>query len=104
MPRATPDLIGNEAGEMDAVERRIMALEFGRGDLDKRLQSVEETVETMASTESENRAKLAVLTTKLARLSKDFEKLSGDYQRFIISAALALGGIVVSIVRSKLGL
>jgi len=86
------------------TERRLTTLEQGFRDHDRRLAKVEGMREDMERRDMARERALTKLGTQVARLVKDFEKLSGDQQRFIIGAALTAGGLLFQVFRAKVGL
>lgn len=98
--------MGQLIGALDAVEveRRLTGLEYGQASLEGRLTRVEDFRGEMARRDMDRAQALAKIQTQVARLVKDFDKLSGDQQRFIIGAALSIGGVLVGIFRAKIGL
>ena len=85
------------------TEHRLTRLEIEHRDIIRRMDNVEAGQISRHERERERDKAYAQTVTIVKRLMRDVEKLSSDQQRFIIGAALALGGIVISILRAKLG-
>ncbi len=98
-------------GDSIENERRLMGLEFGQEETSRRLDRIEESARLGDRREFDRermlttmRAKLDHLQSGYDQLQKGLEKLGEHHMRFIFAFALGAGGLIINVLRTKLGL